>query len=296
MTGFLHGCVTAMITPFTRTGVDLESLGEMIEHQLNSGIKAICILGTTGEPATMSEEERLETISFAVKKTAGRAKVLVGTGSNSTAQAVENSRRAEALGADGLLVVTPYYNKCTQAGLLEYYASICGAVKIPVVAYHVPQRTGVTMFPETAEELAKIPNFAGVKEASGNMTLTLDLLRRVRGKCDVYSGEDLLNLPILCAGGAAVISVVSNIAPEAVCELTEAVFAHDLCKANALADRLFPLAQALFSEVNPIPVKEAMNLLGFRAGTPRGPLTPLEEGHRAALREEMIKFGLGVKA
>ena len=295
MTGFLHGCVTAMITPFCASGVDFESLGEMIEYQISSGVEALCILGTTGEPATMSENERSKTISFAVEKAAGRVKIVAGTGSNSTAQAVENTRQAQALGADGALAITPYYNKCTQAGLLSYYGAICEAVEIPVIAYHVPSRTGVSMLPETAEELAKIPNFAGIKEASGDMALTLDILRRVRGNCDVYSGEDLLNFPILCAGGAGVFSVVSNVAPKAVCDLVKAVFERKLYMANKLADKLFPLTKALFSEVNPIPVKEALNLLGFRAGTPRSPLTPLEDAHRALLKEEMLKFGLEVK-
>lgn len=296
MTGFLHGCVTAMITPFCGSGVNYESLGKMMDFQIASGVDALCILGTTGEPATMSEEERLKTVSFAVERAAGRVKIVVGTGSNSTAQAVEKARRAEELGADGVLAITPYYNKCTQRGLLAYYEAICNAVKLPVVAYHVPCRTGVSMLPETAEKLAKISNFAGIKEASGDMALTLDILRRIRGKCDVYSGEDLLNLPILCAGGAAVFSVVSNVVPKAVCELTKAVSERKLYMANKLADKLFPLTKALFSEVNPIPVKEAMNLLGFAAGKPRSPLTPLEEAHRELLKTEMIKFGLEVKA
>ncbi len=296
MTGFLHGCVTAMVTPFTRYGINKECLGEMIDRQIESGVKALCFLGTTGEPATMSERERSEILSFALNKVAGRAKVIVGTGSNSTAQAALNSRRAAEMGADGVLVITPYYNKCTQAGLVSHYERVCEAAGVPVIAYHVPSRTGVTMLPETAEKLALLSNFAGIKEASGDMALTLDILRRVRGKCDVYSGEDLLNFPILCAGGAGVFSVLSNVVPREVCALVKAVDERKLYTANKLADRLFPLTKALFSEVNPIPVKEAMNLLGFNAGVPRAPLTPLEKEHRDLLKAEMLKFGLEVKA
>lgn len=296
MIGFLHGSATAMITPFTRDGVDLESLGKMIEYQIGNGTDALVILGTTGEPVTMTLAEKEETVRFAVKCAAGRAKVIVGTGSNHTTAAVETSVLMQSLGADGVLAVTPYYNKCTQAGLIEYYHAICESVRIPVIAYNVPSRTGVNLSPETAEQLAGIPNFAGVKDAGGNMAQTLDTLRRIRGKCDLYSGEDLLNLPILCAGGAAVISVVSNLAPKAVKALTTAVAERKLYKANRIADALFPLAQACFTEVNPIPVKEGMNMLGFRAGVPRAPLTPLLPEHRDRLAAEMKRFGLEVRS
>ncbi len=285
-----------MITPFTEDGVDLDSLGEMIEYQISAGTNALVILGTTGEPATMSETERSETIKYTVKKVRGRVKTIVGTGSNCTARAVASARLAEELGADGLLAVTPYYNKCTQEGLFAYYREICAAVNIPVIAYNVPSRTGVDLLPATAEKLAEIENMTGIKEASGDMVQILDTLRRTRGKMDVYSGDDALNLPVLCAGGAGVISVLSNLVPRAVRELTEAVRICDLREATSLADRLFPLARACFAEVNPIPVKEGMNLLGFRAGTPRPPLTPLGAENRLRLIDEMRAFGLGVKA
>lgn len=295
MTGFFKGVATAMITPFTQTGVDFTSFRAMIEFQVQGGADALVVLGTTGEPATMSETEREETIQCAVEAVAGRVKLLVGAGSNDTKKAVRQTRRAKELGADGVLAVTPYYNKCTQRGLAEYYRAVA-EVGLPVIAYNVPARTGVNLLPETAELLADIPGIAGIKEASGNMTQVLDLLRRVRGRLDVYSGEDLLNLPILCAGGAGVVSVVSNLAPEAVKTLTVSAMEGRLSAANKLADRLFPLAKACFTEVNPIPVKEGMNLLGFRAGTPRPPLTPLEPAHREELLAAMRAFGLEVRA
>ncbi len=295
MKGFLRGSATAMITPFTKDGVDFESFRQMAEYQINAGTDAFVVLGTTGEPATMSETERADLVKCAVETAKGRAKIVVGAGSNSTQRAVQNAREAEKLGADAILCVTPYYNKCTQAGLIAYYGAICGSVDIPVIAYNVPSRTGVTILPETAEALSEMKNFAGIKDAGGNMALTLETLRRVRGKCDVYSGDDLLDLPILCAGGAAVISVVSNLAPQAVKELTSAVFSEQLDRAVRISDALLPLAKACFCEVNPIPVKEGMNLLGFRAGVPRAPLTPLEEEHRAILSEAMKAFGLEVR-
>ncbi len=296
MTGFLRGSATAMITPFNENGVNFTSFGEMIEYQIAGGTDALVVLGTTGEPATMSETEREETLKFAVEKSAGRIKIIAGAGSNSTAKAVAAAKKAQSLGADGILAVTPYYNKCTQNGIIEYYRAICNAVKIPVIAYNVPSRTGVNILPQTAERLAEIENIAGIKEASGNMTQVIDTMRRIRGKCDLYSGEDALNLPILAVGGCAVISVVSNLAPRAVKELTEAVFACRMFGATRLSEKLFPLAQACFTEVNPIPVKAGMNLLGFGAGTPRAPLTAIEPEHLELLKREMIKFGLEVKA
>ncbi len=296
MTGFLKGSATAMITPFGSDGVNFEAFGEMIEHQIANGTDALVILGTTGEPAVLSDKEKEEVWRFAVQKTARRAKLLFGTGSNCTKKAVTLSKKAETLGADGLLVVTPYYNKCTQNGIYEYYGTVCGAVKIPVVCYNVPSRTGVNIIPETMERLAEIPHMAGIKEASGNMAQVLDTARRIRGKCDLYSGEDALNLPILCAGGVAVISVVSNLVPAAVKALVSAVEACRLADARSLNDQLLPLVQACFSEVNPIPVKEGMNLLGFSAGEPAAPLTPLDSAHRAQLIQAMRAFGLEVKA
>ncbi len=296
MTGFLKGSATAMITPFTETGVDLDAFGEMIDYQIENGTDALVVLGTTGEPATMTEEEKELTIGYAIKRAAGRVKVIVGAGGNCTERAVSACRRAEALGADGVLCVTPYYNKCTQRGLFEYYKDLSDAIGIPLIAYNVPGRTGVNLLPETMAQIAELENTAGIKEASGNMAQVMETARLIRGKCELYSGEDALNLPILAAGGTAVISVVSNLAPAGVKALVSAALEGDLARANALADDLLPLAKACFCEVNPIPVKEGMNLLGFRAGLPRKPLTRLEEAHRALLAQAMRAYGLEVRS
>lgn len=292
MTGFCNGILTAMITPFTDGGVNLKELGRMIDYQIDGGTDAVVILGTTGEPATMTENEKVEVIKFSVKHAAGRIKVIVGTGSNDTAKAVAASRRAEELGADGVLAVTPYYNKCTQKGLLEYYRAICSAVKIPVIAYNVPSRTAVNILPETAEKLAEIPNMAGIKEASGNMAQVCETMRRIRGKMDLYSGEDFLNLPMLAIGGAGLISVTSNIAPALVKKMYELVKANELDKANEVQDFLLPLEDACFLEVNPIPIKAAYNMLGFDAGVPRAPLTELESGNKRILQGKIERAGL----
>ena len=206
------------------------------------------------------------------------------------------AKAAERFGGDGLLAVTPYYNKCTQNGLVAYYKAICEAVTIPVIAYNVPGRTGVEIQPATMAKIAEIPNIAGIKDAGGNMSKTMETFRLVREKCDVYSGEDALNLPILACGGAGVISVLSNIVPADVKKLCTLVFENKMNEAIALNDKLLPLANACFVEVNPIPVKEAMNLLGFDAGTPRAPLTRLEDAGKEKLISAMKAYGLGVKA
>lgn len=296
MTGFLKGSATAMITPFSDVGVDLEAYGALIEYQIENGTDALIVLGTTGEPATMTEEEKESVIRYAVKKCAHRCKVIVGTGSNNTEKAIAASKRAQALGADGVLAVTPYYNKCTQKGLIEYYRAIATAVSVPVICYNVPSRTGVNVLPETMERIAEMKNVAGIKDACGNMAQTLETMRRVRGKCDVYSGEDALNFPILACGGAAAISVVSNLLPRAVKALTEAVFEGDYARAREWNDKLLPVASACFAEVNPIPVKAGMNLLGFAAGTPRAPLTECEPQTLQALKDALAAFGMEVKA
>ena len=296
MKGFLKGSATALITPFNDKGVNYDVLSELIEYQIAGGTDAIVFLGTTGEPSTMTFDEEHILMEYAVKKVNGRAKVIFGCGSNCTADAVMTAKFAEKFGADGLLAVTPYYNKCTQNGLVAYYKAICEAVSIPVIAYNVPGRTGVEIQPATMAKIADIPNIAGIKDAGGNMSKTMETLRLVREKCDVYSGEDALNFPILAVGGVGVISVVSNIAPKAVKELCTLVAEAKLDEAAKLNDKLLPLANACFVEVNPIPVKEAVNLLGFNAGTPRAPLTPMEPQNREKLIAAMQNFGLEIKA
>ena len=293
MKGFFKGTATAMITPFYRDGgVNFEAFGRMIEYQIDSGTDALVILGTTGEPSTMTDEEKVAVMEYSVKKINGRAKVIFGSGSNCTEGAIKASVRAEKLGADGLLCVTPYYNKCTQKGIVEYYRAICSAVKIPVIAYNVPARTGVNILPPTAEEIAKIPNLAGIKEACGNMEQICETMRRVRPYADIYSGDDNLNVPILAIGGAGLISVASNIAPKEVKEVAELMFKCDLKGANELQDKLLPLIDACFIEVNPIPVKAGCDMIGLEAGVPRAPLTELEDAHKKIMQDCIEKLGI----
>lgn len=294
MKGFFYGSATALITPFGENGVDYEVYGQLIEHQIENGTDALVLLGTTGEPSTMTFEEEHLLMDYAVKKVAGRVKVIFGCGSNNTADAVMTAKAAQKFGADGLLAVTPYYNKCTQNGLIAYYKAICESVDLPVIAYNVPGRTGVEIQPATMAKIADIPNIAGIKDAGGNMSKTMETFRLVREKCDVYSGEDALNLPILACGGAGVISVLSNLIPADVKKLCTLVRSGRYEEAAILNDRLLPLANACFVEVNPIPVKEAMNLLGFRASKPRPPLTEIEPANREKLVAAMRNYGLGV--
>lgn len=296
MKGFFNGSATAIITPFGENGVNYEVFGELIEHQIAGGTDAIVFLGTTGEPSTMSFEEEHVVMEYAVKKVNGRCKTIFGCGSNNTADAVMTAKQAERYGADGLLAVTPYYNKCTQNGLVAYYKAICEAVSIPVIAYNVPGRTGVEIQPATMAKIADIPNIAGIKDAGGNMAKTMETLRLVRGKCDVYSGEDALNLPILAAGGVGVISVLSNVVPKDVKMLCTLIKEGKLAEAIELNDKLLPLANACFCEVNPIPVKAMMNYLGFNAGTPRAPLTEIEPQNKEKVIAAMQAYGLEIKA
>lgn len=296
MKGFFKGSATAIITPFNETGVNYEVFGQLIEHQIAGGTDAIVFLGTTGEPSTMSFAEEHVLMEYAVKKVNGRAKVIVGCGSNNTQDAIMTAQKAESYGADGLLAVTPYYNKCTQKGLIAYYKAICESVNIPVIAYNVPGRTGVEIQPATMAEIAKIPNIAGIKDAGGNMAKTMETFRLVRDLCDVYSGEDALNLPILACGGAGVISVLSNVIPADVKKLCDLIHAGKMAEAIALNDKMLPVANACFVEVNPIPVKAAMNLLGFNAGTPRSPLTEIESVNLEKLKTAMQNYGLEVQA
>ena len=297
MLNFLNGTATAMITPFGKDGkVNFDAFGKMIDFQIENGTDALVILGTTGEPATMSEEEKTEVMNFSVKKIAGRAKIVFGSGSNCTAHAVRASKQAEKLGADGLLVVTPYYNKCTQSGLYEYYKTIADSVNIPIICYNVPPRTGVNILPATMKRIAEIENVAGIKEACGNMEQIVTTARMIRGKCDLYSGDDHLNLPILAVGGAGLISVASNILPKETKQMYEFVKAGDLAAANAIQDKMLPVIDNLFTEVNPICAKAAADMIGLDGGAPRAPLTVIEPAHADALRRALKEFGLNVTA
>ena len=285
-----------MITPFTEDGVNFDAFGRMIDFQIENGTDALVILGTTGEPSTMTEKEREDVMAFSAERIAGRAVLIFGSGSNNTAQAVAASRKAVKMGADGLLCVTPYYNKCTQNGLYEYYRAIADAVPVPVICYNVPPRTGVNILPATMERIASIPNIAGIKEACGNMEQICETARRIRGRCDLYSGDDNLNLPILAIGAAGLISVASNLVPRETKMLYTFMKNGDLKSANEIQDRMLPLIDQLYTEVNPIPAKEAAELIGLSGGIPRPPLTRLEPQHRETLIAALKTFGLKVNA
>ena len=293
MKGFLYGSATAMITPFYNGGgVNFDAFGNMIEYQLENGTDALVVLGTTGEPATMTEEEKVAVMKYAREKIAGRAKLIFGTGSNNTAKAVADTRRAQEMGADGILAVTPYYNKCTQNGIVEYYRAICSATTLPVIAYNVPPRTGVNILPQTAEELSYIPNMAGIKEACGNMEQICETMRRIRPRMDLYSGDDNLNIPIMAIGGAALISVASNIVPKQIKQVADAMSKCRLAKANKIHEKILPLIDACFVEVNPIPVKAGCNMIGLEAGIPRAPLTELEDEHKKLMKKCIKSAGM----
>lgn len=292
MTGFISGIITALVTPFDEEGVNLAELLEMVDYQIENGADGILILGTTGEASTMTDIEKALVVKTVVKSFKGKIAIIAGTGSNCTKKAVDAGIYACEAGVDGLLAVTPYYNKCTQNGLINYYKAVCGGVKKPVIAYNVPSRTGVNILPETCEKLAEIPNLAGIKEAGNNVSQVVETMRRVRGRLDVFSGEDFLNLPILAIGGAGLISVTSNVAPALMKKMYTLVKENRLDEANAVQDFLLPLEYALFSEVNPIPVKAALNMLGFKAGIPRPPLTELSEENKKILKKELLRTGL----
>lgn len=284
------GTATALITPFTRDGVDFESFDRILDDQLAGGVDAVVVLGTTGEPATMTAAEKKAVIEFAVKKLKGKLPVIVGTGANSTAAAVEMSLTAESLGADALLLVTPYYNKATQQGLIAHFTAVADAVHAPIICYNVPGRTGVNLLPATFAALAEHPNIAAIKEASGNMEQIEEVIRLTQGKAVVYSGDDGITVPVMAMGGMGVISVASNAAPRFTSEMTSAFLAGDLKKAAKMQLDLLPFVRALFSEVNPIPVKKAMQLRGLCNGILRLPLTEMTSENAAKLEKLLPAF------
>ena len=286
------GAGVAIITPYTDDGINFSELGRIIEDQIAGGTDAIVITGTTGESATMTDAEHRATIKFAVDQVKGRIPVIAGTGSNETAYAVELSQYAEKVGADALLVVTPYYNKCTQKGLIAHYTTIADAVHIPIVLYDVPSRTGVSIATETYVQLAKHPNIVAVKEANGDLSKILRLRAAVGDDLVLYSGNDDQILPILSMGGQGVISVLSNVAPKATHELCQAYFDGDVKKASDMQIQYADLIDALFCEVNPIPVKVAMRKLGYAAGPLRMPLCEMEPEHERKLEAALRNHGL----
>lgn len=287
-----HGVGVAMITPFDDNGINFDEFGKMIDYLIERKADSLVVCGTTGEPATMTADERRAAIDFAVKKAAGRVPVIAGCGCNNTAETVKNAREAQSLGADALLVVTPYYNKCTQNGLFLHYSAVAEAVDIPVIVYNVPSRTGVNLLPSTMLRLSAIRNIEGIKEASGNVEQLQELVRIAGDKTDVYLGEDSLTYLGMTLGAKGVISVAANVAPLLMHEITANAETGDFAAARNAQLKALPLIRALFSEVNPIPVKKAMNFLGFNAGTPRLPLTEMEDSHAEVLRSEMRELGL----
>lgn len=288
------GSATALITPFTQNGVDYDAFGRLIDFQIENGTDALVICGTTGEPATMTYQERSEALDFALKRINKRVPVIVGTGSNATAIAVDNSVKAYNAGADALLVVTPYYNKCTQTGLMKHFEAICSATPLPVICYNVPGRTGVNIQPATLEKMAQFGTMCAVKEASGNIDQITEICARVGDMLDVYSGDDGIILPLLALGGKGVISVASNIVPKEVHQLCADFFAGNLQSAREMQLKLYPLVKALFCEVNPIPVKTAASLMGFGECHLRMPLCDMEEKNLPLLKDAMRNFGIRI--
>lgn len=279
---FFTGLCTALVTPFADGRINYEMLEKLIEKQIDAGTEAIVLAGTTGESPTLSREEKLELFAHAVRIAAGRCRIIAGTGSNCTKTAQELSRAAEQTGVDGLLVVTPYYNKATQPGLVKHYTAVCDAVSIPVIAYNVPSRTGVDIGVDTCRALAEIPNLAGIKEASGDLSKVSRILART--ELPVWSGNDDQTVPVMALGGAGVISVTSNVIPAGMHELTRAALDGDYPKAAALQRRYQHLMDLLFCQVNPIPVKAAMAMLGLDCGGCRMPLDGLSEENVRKLR------------
>ena len=290
------GAGVAIMTPMTADGeVNYEVLGEMLEAQIAGGTDAIIICGTTGESATLSEEEHSAVIRYAIKKVNKRIPVIAGTGSNCTATAIKLSKEAEKDGADGLLLVTPYYNKATQKGLIAHYTAIAKAVSLPIILYNVPSRTGCNLQPETIAALVKnVKNIVGVKEASGNISQIAKVKLLCGDDIDLYSGNDDQVVPILSLGGIGVISVLSNVAPKETHNMVMDYLNGDVDKARQMQLKAIPLIDALFSEVNPIPVKKALNLMGWEAGPLRAPLTEMEASHAEVLKKTMKDFGIKV--
>lgn len=289
-----EGAGVALVTPFKANGdVNYDKLEEILEEQIAGGTDAIVICGTTGEASTMFPEEHLSVIKYGCEVVKGRIPVVVGTGSNCTREAVYMSQKAEEAGADGVLLVTPYYNKATQNGLIAHFTTIAEAIKIPALLYHIPGRTGVTMKPETIVSLCKnVPNIVGVKEASGNFSSIATMMNMADGCIDVYSGNDDQIVPLLSMGGKGVISVLSNVAPKQTHDICQKFFDGDVKGSLQMQLDAIPLISALFSEVNPIPVKAAMNMMGKEVGPLRLPLTEMEDAHKEVLKQVMKSYGI----
>ena len=287
-----EGCGTAISTPFTEDGVNFEEFKKLIENQIENDIDAIIVCGTTGEAATMTLQERKETIKFAVDTINKRTKVIIGTGSNNTRDAIEMSKYAESLGTDGILVVTPYYNKTTQKGLIEHYKAISNAVTVPIIMYSVPSRTGVNILPETCLELSKIENIVAIKEASGNISQVAKIASLCGDNLTIYSGNDDQIIPVLSLGGKGVISVLSNVMPKYTHEMVIKYLNGEVKEATKMQLDVIKLVETLFIEVNPTPVKYALNLMGYNYGKPRLPLIEMTEVNQQKMKGILKEYNL----
>ena len=287
-----RGMASALVTPMTPTGVDYDTLARFIDFQLEEGINALIAVGTTGESATLTPEERKEVIRFTIKRVDGRVPVIAGTGTNNTEHVLDFTKSACDYGADAVLVVTPYYNKATQGGLIKHYSMVADVAQKPVIMYNVPSRTGCNLTADTVAKLADHPNIVGIKEASGNMSQIVEIAAKCAGKLDIYSGDDGLTVPMLAMGAKGCISVLSNVVPRMAVEMCDRFFAGDVEGAAQLQCRMLPLVNALFSEVNPIPAKAAVAAMGFGQEYLRMPLTLLEDANRENLYAQMRKLGV----
>lgn len=293
-TQIFEGMATALITPLTENGIDYEAFGKLIDWQIEEGINALVICGTTGEASTLSDEEHRDAIRFAVERANRRVPIIAGTGSNNTEYAIDLTRFACEVGVDGVLVVTPYYNKATQNGLIKMFTSIADASTVPVILYDVPSRTGTAIEPKTVAVLAEHPNIVGLKAASGNISKIAETIHLCGDKITVYSGNDDQVIPIMALGGKGCISVLSNVLPKESVAMCQKFFQGDVKAAAKMQLDYLPLINALFSEVNPIPVKAAMAKMGFCEDYLRMPLTPMEDAHREVLFTEMRKAGVNI--
>lgn len=289
------GMATAIVTPMHTDGsIDYEALGRFVEFQIDSGINGLVVMGTTGENATIEPEDQKKVIAYTVEKVAGRVPVIAGTGTNNTEHVLHNTRNACQVGADAVLVVTPYYNKATQNGLVTHFTAVADESTLPVILYNVPGRTGCNLLPKTVAKLAEHPNIAAIKEATGSLAQMIEIMHLCGDKIDVYSGEDGLTVPMMAMGAKGTISVLSNVAPRQSVAMTDACLRGDYAAAAKMQCDLLPLINALFSEVNPIPAKAATAAMGFGADALRLPLTSMEEQNRAVLFAEMRKLGIAV--
>lgn len=288
------GSGVAIVTPFSGKEVNYDELGHLIEFQIENGTDSIIICGTTGESSTLTDDEQIECIRFTVDKVNKRIPVIAGTGSNDTPHAIELTRRAEEVGADGVLLVTPYYNKTTQKGLIEHYTDIANATNLPIVLYNVPGRTGLNITPKTAFELSKIDNIIAIKEASGDIAQAVELAALCGDRLDIYSGNDDQIVPLLSLGAKGVISVMANVVPRETHDMVQKFLAGDIAGSREIQLKLFPIFKALFVEVNPIPVKAALSLMGYPVGPCRKPLTSMEPHNLENLKKAMIDVGLTI--